>query len=351
MRPGSEQIFKILLVEDSADDAFLVTTMLKRNTAVPTEVIHEDRVASARARLHQEPFDCVLLDLNLPDARGLEAVRLVAAASQDAAIVVLTGLQDEDTGIEALKEGAQDYLSKTHVDGHVLGRAIRYSVERKRVEATKRHFLDNAAHELRTPLSIISGAAEILDLHKDDIDRARFDELVTVIAKQGRRVSYLLTQLLELSELQDTPREGIEVVDIGTFVGEVVAASDVLPGKSLEQVVEEGVKGRAHPERLRHVLGHLLENAHRYGGSNITIEGRSIDDEVVVAVADDGPGISEELRSQLFEPFGRGSLWHPQGSGLGLAICQRMARSCDAERAYRPRSAHGARFEVHLRPA
>ena len=351
MSPPTDHRYKILLVEDSEDDAFLVMTMLKRNPAVRTEVVHEDRVATARARLHHEPFDCVLLDLNLPDARGLEAVRLIAAASQDAAIVVLTGLEDEDTGIEALKEGAQDYLSKTHVDGHVLGRAIRYSVERKRVEATKRHFLDNAAHELRTPLSIISGAAEILDLHKEDIDRARFDELVTVIAKQGRRVSYLLTQLLELSELQDIPREGIEVVDIGTFVTEVVGSSEAPPDKLLDELVEEGIKGRAHPDRLRHVLGHLLENAYRYGGSNISVEARTLDDGVVLAVADDGPGISEELRSQLFEPFGRGSLWHPQGTGLGLAICQRMARSFDAELAYRPRSPHGARFEVHLRPA
>ena len=348
MNPPS---YRILLIEDSPDDALLVTTMLSRNQAIRSEVVHEDRVSSARARLHQEAFDCVLLDLGLPDARGLEAVRLITAAAQDAAIVVLTGLEDEDTGLEALKEGAQDYLSKNQVDGNVLGRSIRYSVERKRVEATKRHFLDNAAHELRTPLSIISGAAEILDLHKDDIDRSRFDELVSVIAKQGRRVSYLLTQLLELSELQDTPREGIEVVDIAAFVAEALQGTPPPEDKVVEELVEEGVKGRAHPDRLLHVLAHLLENAYRYGGSNISVEARTVDEVTILAVADDGPGISEELRSQLFEPFGRGSLWHPQGTGLGLAICQRMARSFDAQLVYRPRRPHGARFELVLTSA
>lgn len=345
------QSYRILLVEDSEDDAFLVTTMLKRNQAIRSEVVHEGRVSSARARLHQEAFDCVLLDLGLPDARGLEAVKLISAAAQDAAIVVLTGLEDEETGLDALKEGAQDYLSKSHVDGHVLGRAIRYSVERKRVEATKRHFLDNAAHELRTPLSIISGAAEILDLHKEDIDRARFDELINVISKQGRRVSYLLTQLLELSELQDTPRDGIEVVEVEEFVLEAMRRTPAPEGKVVEELIEEGVKGRAHPERLRHVLGHLLENAYRYGGSNVSIEARTAEGRVVLAVSDDGPGIPEDLRSQLFEPFGRGSLWHPQGTGLGLAICQRMARSFEAELAYHPRRPHGARFELLLKPA
>ena len=342
--------YRVLLVEDSDDDAFLVTTMLKRSTAIRTTVDRVDRVAAARARLHQFAFDCILLDLGLPDARGLEAVRLVSAAAKDAAIVVLTGLEDEDTGIEALKEGAQDYLSKQRVDGHVLGRAIRYSVERKRVEATKRHFLDNAAHELRTPLSIISGAAEILDLHRDDIDKARFDELVAVISKQGRRVSYLLTQLLELSELQDAPRNGIEVVDLAAYVSEALTKTPPPEEKTVEELVEEGVKGKAHPSRLRHILGHLLENAYRYGGASVSIEARTRGNEVVIAVADDGPGISEELRSQLFEPFGRGSLWHPQGTGLGLAISQRMARTFDGELRYRPRRPHGARFELVLPP-
>lgn len=340
--------YRVLLVEDSPDDAFLVTTMLNRTTGIRTAVEHVDRVATARARLHQVAFDCILLDLGLPDARGLEAVRLISAAAKDAAIVVLTGMDDEEIGLEALKEGAQDYLSKQRVDGHVLGRAIRYSVERKRVEATKRHFLDNAAHELRTPLSIISGAAEILELHKDDIDRSRFEELVGVISKQGRRVSYLLTQLLELSELQDATRDGVEIVDVGTYVAEAVAKKPPPEGKSLDEMVEDGVKARAHPDRLRHILEHLLENAYRYGGDNVAVESRSRGGGVFIAVTDDGPGISEELRSQLFEPFGRGSLWHPQGTGLGLAICQRMARTFDGEIRYRTGRPHGARFELNL---
>src|SRR5688572_20687205 len=181
--------------------------MLKRARSAATDISHVDRVSAARTELHRKPFDCVLLDLGLPDARGLEALQLVLTAAPDAAIVVLTGQEDEDMGVQALQEGAQDYLMKQGLDGEALARAIRYAVERKRVEATKRHFLDNAAHELRTPLSIISGAAEILELHKSDIDPQRFDELVSVIAKQGRKVSSLLNQLLELSALDEAGRE------------------------------------------------------------------------------------------------------------------------------------------------
>ena len=345
------QTYKVLLVEDSPDDALFVTTMLERNPSVRADVTHVERVATARTSLHQDPFDCVILDLGLPDARGLDAVRLIATVAKEAAIIVLTGNEDEDTGIEALKEGAQDYLSKARVDGHILGRAIRYSVERKRVESTKRDFLDNAAHELRTPLSIISGAAEILDMHGQELEPDRFQELIAVIAKQGRRVGNLLTQLLELSELEDAARDGIEVIDLPAAVAEAIAEAPPPPEKVVEQMLEEGIKARAHPERLQQVVVHLLENAYRYGGKNISIEALTRGREVVLAISDDGPGISEELESQLFEPFGRGSLWHPQGSGLGLAISRRLAQTFEAEVAYRRRRPHGARFELTLKPA
>lgn len=352
MGPGvtATHRYRVLLVEDSPDDAFLVTRMLKKHNSIEAEVVHVDRVASARVRLHQEGFDCVLLDLGLPDARGLEALRLIATASPEAAIVVLTGLEDEETGIQAVQEGAQDYLAKTSVDEHILARAIRYSVERKRVEATKRHFLDNAAHELRTPLSIIAGAAEILEMHKDDIEAPRFEELIGVIAKQGRRVSYLLSQLLELSELEEANRDGVEVIDLSEFLVDTLDASETPDGKYVDTAIEEGLKVRAHPERLRHIVVHFLENAYRYGGKNIWVESRVANGRIVLGVTDDGPGISDELRFQLFEPFGRGSLWHPQGSGLGLAICQRMAKSFDAEISYKPGTPVGARFELHLKP-
>ncbi len=341
----------VLLIEDDPGDAGLVTQMLERSKSIETEVTHVERVAAARAALHQQGFECVLLDLGLPDARGLEALKLVITAAPDAAIVVLTGQEDEEMGLQALHEGAQDYLSKNKVDGEILARAIRYAVERKRVEATKRHFLDNAAHELRTPLAIISGAAEILELHKKEIEPERFDELIAVIAKQGRKVSTLLSQLLELSALDEAGREGIEAVDVSGLIGATMENLTVPEEKSIEHMVEEGLKAWAHPDRLRHILDHLVQNAFRYGGKSVSVDAAANDGRIKIGVSDDGPGIPDDLRFQLFEPFGRGSLWHPAGSGLGLAICQRMAKSFDAEIGYRPQRPHGARFELTLRPA
>lgn len=350
MTPAAHN-FSVLLVEDSLGDAGLVLQMLKRSPVIKTEVDHVERVAAARANLHSRSYDCVLLDLGLPDAQGIEALRLIRGATQDAAIVVLTGFEDEETEIEALQEGAQDYLAKNGINGYVLGRAIRYAVERQRVESTQRHFLDNAAHELRTPLSILSGAAEILEMHKKDLDSQRFDELVGVISKQGKKVGQLLNQLLELSELSTLDRSDLVPVSLTRTVDSALDAAPPPEGKSVERLVHEEFKVLAQPERLQMIVMHFLTNAYRYGGNTIAIKAVSDSGHVVLGVTDDGPGVPEELVDQLFEPFGRGSLWHPQGSGLGLALARRMAKTFDAEVSYTPRTPHGSRFELLLRPA
>jgi len=97
------------------------------------------RLADARAHLIAAGADCVLLDLSLPDAEGLETVEVVLATAPEVPIVVLSGLQDDRVTMAALKEGAQDYLVKGQLNGELLWRAIRYAVERKRAEVALRH--------------------------------------------------------------------------------------------------------------------------------------------------------------------------------------------------------------------
>jgi serine phosphatase RsbU (regulator of sigma subunit) len=125
-----ERRLRVLLVEDDETDAFLVRELLAEVRA-PFDL----RVATsmARARDILDGVDCVLLDLGLPDASGLPGLRDLLAIT-DAAVCVLTGLEDEHLGIAAVGEGAQDYLVKGQVDGVLLSRAVRYAVERKRAD-------------------------------------------------------------------------------------------------------------------------------------------------------------------------------------------------------------------------
>lgn len=130
--PVSAEPLELLLVEDDDGDALLVEEELAM-TGRAFALRRARTLAEAHAQLGAEPPDCVLLDLGLPDSAGLDALRGVRAASE-AAIVVLTGLDDEAQGIAALGEGAQDYLVKGSADGPVLLRAVRYAAERRRAE-------------------------------------------------------------------------------------------------------------------------------------------------------------------------------------------------------------------------
>lgn len=126
---------RVLLVEDDEGDAFLVRELLAE-AAAPVDLTVATSLADARANV--AGVDCVLLDLGLPDAQGLDGLRSVLRLASRAAVCVLTGLHDEHLGVAAVGEGAQDYLVKGNVDGVLLSRALRYAVERKRADENAR---------------------------------------------------------------------------------------------------------------------------------------------------------------------------------------------------------------------
>jgi PAS domain S-box-containing protein len=127
---------RLLLVEDNPGDARLVALALAEAAGDEAELARVDRLAAALDRLDGERWDAVLLDLSLPDSQGIATVRRVRAAAPTVPIVVLTGLTDEDAAMQALHEGAQDYLPKG-TDGAWVVRALRYAIERSRTELAR----------------------------------------------------------------------------------------------------------------------------------------------------------------------------------------------------------------------
>ena len=111
---------KVLLVEDNPGDADLVQEYLSQARQAVFEVECVPRLASAISLLERDQFDIILLDLGLPDSSGLETLSRILEAAPRTATVVLTGLDDELTGMEAVRLGAQDYLSKGHLDARSL---------------------------------------------------------------------------------------------------------------------------------------------------------------------------------------------------------------------------------------
>src|SRR5947207_12686857 len=132
MRTDLQKPMRVLLVEDSPADAALVEALLDQDAPGAFKLEHVERLATARDRLARDGVDCVLYDLGLPDATGLEGLGKLRKTFPRVAMVVLTGDSEVSTGIAALQAGAQDYLVKGKAGGDAIARALRHSVERRR---------------------------------------------------------------------------------------------------------------------------------------------------------------------------------------------------------------------------
>jgi PAS domain S-box-containing protein len=126
-----ESVTTVLLVEDQPGDARLLREMLDEPGYHGIQMTHVTCMREAEAHVAEHRASVILLDLGLPDAQGLEAVRRAHAAAPACPLVVLTAVDDELVAVQALQEGAQDYLIKGQIDTRGLLRALRYAVERK----------------------------------------------------------------------------------------------------------------------------------------------------------------------------------------------------------------------------
>lgn len=127
-----ESSVQVLLVEDDADDALLLRAMLDEVPQTPVTLTHAHRLEEALAQAASNHFDAALLDLSLPDSQGLETFAGLHRAQPGLPIVVLTGTDDETLAMDAVHQGAQDYLVKGQVTGSLLMRSIRYAMARQR---------------------------------------------------------------------------------------------------------------------------------------------------------------------------------------------------------------------------
>ncbi|MBN1977904.1 MAG: PAS domain S-box protein [Anaerolineae bacterium] len=156
--------FKILLIEDNPGDARLLREMLVAITGASFELDWVDCLSAGLERLAQQSVDAVLLDLSLPDSKGLDTFTKVHAQAPHVPITVLSGIDDTSLAIKAVREGAQDYLVKGEVNGHLLARAIRYAIERKRTEEALRESLQFSSSLLGNsphPILVINADASI----------------------------------------------------------------------------------------------------------------------------------------------------------------------------------------------
>ena len=246
---------------------------------------------------------------------------------------VARGLRPLRTLSKCIAARHESDLSPVNFDVHygelkpVVSAIDRLLIQLARKISTERTFVQDAAHELRTPLAVISAHVHGLARAATEQDKLEAEQHVgDAIA----RASHLIQQLLELARVDGKPIESLSFLDASHLTRQALAqAAPFARARQIELSLEA-------PDRLLHplemhtfqsILHNLLDNAIRYidPGGKIVVELKRAATTLMLSVTDDGPGISEKDRSTIFERFRRGKAHDLPGSGLGLAIVQQAA--------------------------
>lgn len=349
---------ELLVVEDSPGDARLLREMFNDEKGVTTAMTHVATMADAERHLAGNVVDIVLLDLGLPDAQGLDAVRRAHAAAPGVPLVVLTGMDDERRALEALHEGAQDYLVKGQIDSRSLLRALRYAIERKTLEAAalalsakvdvacaeavaasaaKATFVANMSHEIRTPLNSIIGFSDLLldDLSLTPLQRRYLD----LVKNAGGALLTVVNDILDFSKLEASKvrltKEAFSLDGLVSSTVSIVRAAAEAKGLDLLVRMDPDLTlyNLGDPARIRQVLLNLLSNAVKFtSAGSVSLEVTRVScqssrERLRFAVNDTGFGVPVDGQSKLFEQFAQAdpsiSREHG-GTGLGLSICKSL---------------------------
>jgi signal transduction histidine kinase len=371
---GIEQavLLRVLLVEDdSAFVEFFSTSLETIRSGLQLTVAR--RLSAALAALADTHYDAILLDLNLPDSEGLLTLRRVALSAPEMPIVVFTGLDEGEQAQEALRLGAEDWLTKGDSQPQLVVRAIRYAVERKRLtnslvrlqklEAVGR-LAGSVAHEFNNVLTAIVGNAAFAESTADAEARSG---ALREIQQAAMRGALLTRQLLGVSRPRVASPASADVKSVVAAVQGLFQA--VLPRRiALRVAVMDTLRVQIAPEHLEQILLNLLLNARDAIAAQGVIEidahripppvdadfanyaedaaAASTASWVRLEVHDTGHGIPTAELPRIFESFfttkGRA------GTGLGLAICKELVEHAGGRIHAESRAGEGATLIVDL---
>jgi len=231
------------------------------------------------------------------------------------------------------------------------GRDREREVKRLSEEAhtLKNDFVAMVSHELRTPLTSIAGFADTLVESWGDLPREEVDEFLRIIQRQSVYLGDLVEDVLVIPRLESNRlRFTAELFDLGDLIEDV--SKMVFPNggrKSSLVSLPDGVRVKADRRRVQQVIRNLMENARKYGGDQIMVEGFVMGDQYLVIISDNGPGVPDPEVQKVFENFeqiSKGDARESTGIGLGLPIARRLARAMGGDVWYERRFPTGARF-------
>lgn len=385
----------VLIVDDDELDRRLVKLVLgKASNLIRFAIDSAQTVTEALEKLVKSGFDIILLDLNLPDSRGTETVQKIFNVAPDVPIVVLTGFDDEDAGLEAIRSGAEDYLVKGDGLEYTLVRTIRYAIERKKskvslieakqeleqintrlvrtttkanelaaeaekANAAKSQFLANMSHEIRTPMNAIIGFSEVLE---EEPLMEQQKEYVKMILDSSKHLLVLINDILDFSKVE-AGRMKVEAVecDIRALLANI---ESLLNPSAKHKHLDFKVDCDEHiptsittdPAKLRQCLINIVSNAIKFteqGSIKLAVRLITKEDKPVVEfeISDTGIGIPADKQSILFKSFSQadGSTTRKYGgTGLGLAITKQFANLMGGDITVQSEAGKGSIFRLFI---
>jgi signal transduction histidine kinase len=364
------ETLKVLMVEDNPGDARLVRDMLDAiapsgSPDLTFELEWANCLSTGLKRLDEGGVDVVLLDLLLPDSQGLGTLVKTQTQAPHVPVIVLTGLADEHLAVEAARKGAQDYLVKGEADGHLLARFIRYAIERKHAEGTLRRqaaelqarnkeldaFAHTVAHDLKAPLSLITGFADLVIAAYDTMSEQELVEYLQTIQQSGRRMSDIVEGLLLLARVAKA-EVPIEPLDMASIVDSARQRLAHVIAEHQAQIVltNSWPTALGYAPWVEEVWANYLSNALKYGGRPpyVQVGGTAQADGLVrFWVRDNGAGISPEKQAKLFAPSAQiESIC--DGQGFGLSIVQHIVAKLGGQVGVESKIGRGSVFSFSL---
>lgn len=352
---GSE---RLLVVDDASGIRDVLAIKLEREGYGVAIV---ERVQQARVAIAAGGLDLVLLDIRLPDGSGLELLKHIRAAHGplDLPVIIISGLDQAGDVVQALRDGANDYVTKPFDLAIVLAR-IRTQLTLRRLKQAYDRFLRVASHDLKRPLALILDVAGQLHAQYPvgtALDADAHDALA-LLTESGRFMQHIIGDFLELGAMREGRLQLSRLpTDLGASVRQAVARNTSYAqskGISLHMQFETALPHiLADDLRIMQVLENLIGNAVKFcpRGAEIVVRTRREDRSLLCEVIDSGPGIADDEMPKLFTEYAQlrnRPTGGEQSTGLGLAISRELVRLHGGEIGARNNPAGGSTFWFRL---
>ncbi|QFG27264.1 HAMP domain-containing histidine kinase [Actinomadura sp. WMMB 499] len=264
----------------------------------------------------------------------------------DRTLVPVDAIRAELTEITAKKSGRRVTVPENRDELRRLAVAVNATLDRLDAALERqRSFTSDASHDLRSPIAAARAQLEEALMYPEEVD---WPGTGRTVLQSLDRLQAIVTDLLELARLDATAWRGDEIVDLGAMVTIELARSE--RSKRVVPQILDDVTVRGDRLRLVRLFTNLLDNAERHAESRVDVRVLSVDGDACLEVVDDGAGIAERDREQVFERFARlraGKERDPAGTGLGLPIAREIARAHGGDLTIED-SDRGARFVLRI---